>query len=319
MIQRLFTAALLVVWSLFSWSPARAGDDAFPEPGASLFRAVDEARGPLAVTELRGLWDAWDHLDPEQIEAALDAAGASPHLGPGPRSYARLLAAYARLRRGDPAAAAREVEGLGFVTDWIVVGPFDNEGGEGHGRALGPEAEAPGPIVPGRAYGGKLRPVRPRRVPPGAFRYGFVDGTSLLRPDRKICLVATTFVAARPGRPPGDLLAWIGVGGTWKLHWDGEELAADGAERRYDADRRVVRLPFGPGTHRFVLKVCTEDVAPIFSLRLSDLRGAPDGRLDVSADTARSAEPVPAKGSAARPRPASPISGPLDIVERDAL
>src|SRR5690606_20113662 len=96
------------------------------------------------------------------------------------------LAAHARTRRGDATGAQRAIRSLGFIDDWLVVGPFDNEGKAGFALEHGPESSNAEPIVSGRAYSGKERAVRFRRAP-RAFGFGWLDMGSLFRPEQNIC------------------------------------------------------------------------------------------------------------------------------------
>jgi len=114
-----------------------------------------QARGPEAYAALRAVWDTWDRADPDQVEEVLSGAAHDARLSRPAQSYASLLGAYARLRRGDIAAATRAARALGYVDRWMVVGPFDNEGKAGFEQAFGPESDFATPIVPGRAYSGK--------------------------------------------------------------------------------------------------------------------------------------------------------------------
>ena len=82
-------------------------------------------------------------------------AESSPRLTPAVRVYAGLLAAYARMRRGDLSSARAKIRALGYIDRWIVIGPFDNEGKSGFDVDFGPERDAREPIGPGRAYSGK--------------------------------------------------------------------------------------------------------------------------------------------------------------------
>ena len=52
---------------------------------------------------------------------------------------------------------------LGFLEQWWVIGPFDNERGTGFGTSFPPESDArPAPDI---AHAAKSRPVSWRRVP----------------------------------------------------------------------------------------------------------------------------------------------------------
>ena len=264
---------------------------------------LGRARGPEVYAALRGVWDTWDRADPNQVEELLESASHDARLGAPAQTYAALLGAYARLRRGDVAAAARETRALGFVATWMAVGPFDNEGKGGFDTAFGPEADFATPIVPGRAYSGKERPVRWRTLP-DAFPFGYVDFESLIRPDKKTCVYATAFVSSRTPRNR-DVSLWIGSGGALKVFWNGEQVVSDAAERRYDADRYAATVHLGRGTSNLTVKLCGTDTAPVFSLRLANEAGRPDESIVVTNTLEASAAAAETVGSLAKAKPAA--------------
>lgn len=257
--------------------------------GGALSR-LDAARGPHAYGALREVWNTWDRADPTQVEEALLAAERNPKLDAPVRAYAGLLAAYTRMRRGDVAAARKKIDSLGFVRTWLVVGPFDNEGKNGLDVEHGPEADFGQAIVPGRAYSGKERPVR-WRAAPEAFPFGYLDFGALLRPERKVCGFATSFVRAKAGsKAPRTLSAWVGASGSFALYWNGRMVLKDAAYRGHDADRFGTTLTLSPGYNNLTVKVCSDDAPPVVSVRLGDAKGAPDAALEITNDLGASAE-----------------------------
>jgi tetratricopeptide (TPR) repeat protein len=248
------------------------------------------------------VWDTWDRADPSQVEEVLDGASHDARLEAPAQSYAALLGAYARLRRGDVAAATRDTRALGFVSTWMAIGPFDNEGKAGFDNAFGPEADFGSPIVPGRAYSGKERPVRWRTVP-DAFPFGYVDFESLIRPDKKTCVYASAFVSQKTPHDR-DLSLWVGSGGALKVFWNGSVVISDPAERRYDADRYAATVHLGKSVSNLTVKLCATDTAPVFSVRLADAAGRPDPTLLVTNTleaSAASAETIAAAAKGKHP------------------
>jgi tetratricopeptide (TPR) repeat protein len=255
-----------------------------------LERALDEiesARGPQLYTALRALWDTWDRADPEHVEEALLLARSQARLPFPVRAYAGLLSAYARSRRGDLVTARNTIRELGYVDHWLVVGPFDNEGKAGLDEAFEPERGFGEPIVPGRAFAGKERPVRWREAP-AAFPYGWLDFGALLRPQRSICAYATTFVT--PTGPAKAMSVWVGVGGAYKLFFNGQLVLGDDAYRGHDADRSVVVVALHPGTNNLTVKACGAELAPVVSVRLADEAGRGPAPVRTTSDPEDSAE-----------------------------
>ncbi len=279
---------------------------------------LGRAKGPEVYAALRRIWTTWDRADPTQVEEVLNSAQKDQKLAPAARAYAGVLAAYARLRRGDVTQTRERLEQLGFVDRWLVVGPFDNEGKTGLDTAMGPELELGAPIVPGRAYTGKERPVR-YRVVPREFPHGFVDLGSLLRPDQKVCAYATTFVHPKPKtKAPRRLSVWVGSGGAFKLFWNGKEALKATSYSAHDFDRRAALVELQPGTNQLVLKICGDETPPVFSVRLGDEKGGSDGGLDVTNDITVSAEAADLVSKLAKEKPAKlpVIEGPAQAFDR---
>jgi tetratricopeptide (TPR) repeat protein len=296
--------------------------------------ALDRAQGPEAYAAVDRIWTLWDRADAAHVEEALLSASENKQLGADARAYAGVLASFARARRGDQKAATFRVKELGYVSNFLVVGPFDNEGKAGLDQVFEPEAELSAPITPGRAYTGKERPVRYRAVT-NAFPFGWLDASALVRPETKVCIYATAFVRdEKLLKGTRKIRVYVGAGGAFKLFWNGQESLKDVAYRGHDFDRAGVELSLAPGPNPLVLKVCGEDNAPELSVRLADEQGAPDARLKTSidiADSQKAAERLqagakpkaaagakPAKPAKAAPPVAKPklALGPLPVFER---
>jgi transglutaminase-like putative cysteine protease/Tfp pilus assembly protein PilF len=283
---------------------------------ARLLAQWPKTRGGQSYTALRRMWQLWDRADPSEVEEALIAAGSTPGLAPGVAAYARVLQAYARLRRGDLEAAEKGMASLAYVDDWLVLGPFDNEGKSGFERADGPEQEPLGPIAFDRGYTGYGGRVVHWRRAPKVFPYGWVDLGALLRPEHPVCAYATSFVSQAELKAPRLISLWLGARGAVRLFWNGVERLSDPAYRGHDFDRRAALVWLEPGINRVTVKVCGADAGPLLSLRLADQNGAPDARLRWQADQATlsaSAAPPPARKLPERPR----LEGPLQWFERE--
>jgi transglutaminase-like putative cysteine protease/tetratricopeptide (TPR) repeat protein len=313
--------AVLATWVS---APAEAAgeprDDAGYQGGAyfhpDLERAASawgQARGGATYTALRDVWQQWDRADPDQVEEVLREASDSPKLTRAQRVYAELLVAYSRLRRGDAREAQRRIAALGYVDRWLVLGPFDNTGKAGFDTAQGPEPELGDPAMWERAYAGKDgRQVR-WRVVPAAFPYGWVDAGALLRPRQPICALFATHVSQTGLAARRPISLWVGTRGAFRLFYNGAERLVDVAYRGHDFDRRAASVWLEPGDNTIVVKVCSEQDAPMVSLRLADPDGAPDPKLTWGAEAGAAAAT-----HAGRPPPAAPGSvGPLEWFERE--
>ncbi len=243
-----------------------------------LAKLADEVvRGgvPLGYVPLRQIWQEWDQGDPAEVEASLASLAREPAVAPPLRAYAGLLEAYARRRRGDLTGAKQRIQDLGFVSRWIVAGPFDNEGKTGLDRSFGPEEELQDALSMARTYDGKERQVG-NRMTPDAFPYGWVDLGALMRPQEKVCGYATTFVRDPRAKQPRPFSIWFGAAGAAKVFFDGREVLKDPKYRELDTDRFGVTLTMkDTAWHRLTVKACGDEDAPMFLLRLADATGAP--------------------------------------------
>ncbi|MBM4358044.1 MAG: DUF3857 domain-containing protein [Deltaproteobacteria bacterium] len=286
---------------------------------AELARVLTAAEEPERYAALRELWSAWDTSDPVPIEATLRAFATDPTESPPLRSYAGLLEAYARRRRGDREGSERRIDALGFVRSWLVVGPFDNPNRGGLGERLAPEVELDAPVFEDRAFQGKQRRVV-WRAAPDTPRLGWLDLGGMVRPNRDVCVFATTYLRSRAHR---EATLFVGAAGAFKLYFDAAEVLVDGSYRELDADRFSVPVTLEAGRpHRVTVKVCGDDEPPTFTLRLADDAGAPltdvtiEANETVSTEAAmrmRSHEPPPVR--TVRPKRARRGDGPLGAVQ----
>lgn len=257
----------------------------------TLLEAIAREPAEEAYADVRRLWSLWGETDPDAVEAALAQVASSPKVAAPVRAYAEFFLARAQSRRGDLKGAKLAVSKLGYVSDWLVVGPFDNEGKSGLEAELGPQGQWERPLLPGQVYTGKERPVAYRQVPKEAFAYGWLDGGALFRPDQNICYFATTFLRVPTKQ---RLSLWLGNSGSVQLFLDGVQVFEDASLRGYDADRHGFLVEFTPGTHHVSTKVCGQDDAPALSLRFAKPDGSwplPPG-ISVSAEFSDSVEAV---------------------------
>jgi tetratricopeptide (TPR) repeat protein len=251
--------------------------------------AAREAKGPEVYASLREIWRMWDRADPAQVEEGIRTIAESPATTPSAEVYAQLLTAYARRRRGDLDGATAAIQKLGFIRSWMTLGPFDNENKAGFARAFEPESELTAPIEPGRTYDGKERPVR-WRTPPATPQFGWFDFGELMRPRENVCAYATTVLRPKAGtRSPRQVSVWMGSAGAFRLYWNGVAVLEDTGYRELDTDRFAALVTLKPDRNRVTVKVCGDDEAPKFTLRIGDERGAPDLGIDAVTDPSATA------------------------------
>jgi transglutaminase-like putative cysteine protease len=281
-------------------------------------RDVDEAlaevlslRDARAVVPLLSIFRSWDLADPDRIETAFEVVAGAARVSVPVRSYARWLGVVARLRRADAGAARRGVEALGFARDYLVIGPFDNEGKAGLAREDPPEAARRGPIDLAQGVPGREREVLWRPVPSDAVAMGTLNLDSLLRPNVNVCALAQTFVTSEREQRV-TLLA--GGGGGLKVYLNGSVVLEDAVYRSVDPDRRAVAVTLARGTNRVLLKSCVSEGAWGVTLRLAGPDGLAVPGLTWSADPAAAGSIAPTV--APRPTPVDWILGALEARAR---
>jgi cellulose synthase operon protein C len=263
-------------------------------------------QGTEPYAALREIWRLWDQENPALVEEAITEVAVSTQVKPPIRAYAGLLKAYARRRRGDLAGAEKRVTELGFVREWLVVGPFDNEAKGSLYTPFGPEQDLSAPIVPGQSYEGKERRVFWRKPAQQVFRYGWADFGVFVRPAQKVCVYGTSLVRVRPQgkRPAGQRQAslWMGSSGSFRAFWNSQEVLVDQAYRALDADRWAAKITIKPGWNRLTVKNCSGDDGAILQARIAKLNGEPDPDIETSVElerfkAAQSNAVVPSKAS----------------------
>jgi cellulose synthase operon protein C len=257
---------------------------------AALRADVAAARGPLAYVALRKVWAEWDRGDPAEVEEVLHEVSVDA-TEPAPiRTYAALLEAYARRRRGDLDGARTRIAGLGFVGRWMLVGPFDNDGKAGLGTPYDPEKELEFPLDLVRDYDGKdHKPVRWRMLPT-VSPYGWTDFGVFVRPAEQTCSYVSTFVRdpRLKGKASRVVSVWAGATGALRVFWNGAEILRDDRYRDIDSDRSAATAALRAGWNRLTAKVCGDDRSPMLSLRVASAGGAPDSKLEVDPDPTHS-------------------------------
>jgi tetratricopeptide (TPR) repeat protein len=298
----MFVAALLHAAPALAQNPF---NDEARRLAREVAREGGNARGALPLLEL---WQNADWADPEVTQAELERLSRERRLPPQRRAYVTTLLARFMLYRGDLAGSRRAIGDAGFVTDWRVVGSFDNEGKQGFDREYGPEAERLAAWDPDSRYEGREREITWRRYPSETAQFGYVNFDAIFRPYENVCGYAETFVMSPSAQP---LSLWIGAGGAVKVWWNGELVHTDARYRGPSFDRGGVGVSARAGANRVLVKACVSDATWGFFLRV----GAADGGIatGLRADASEHRAIATAAGPAARP-----IQGVLAMLDRAA-
>lgn len=161
---------------------------------------------------------------------------------------------------------------FGFLTEWSLVGPFDNVGMAGFDVAYAPETD----FNLNAEYEGQLGPVTWQTFSTDD-EYGIFDIAALTAPHKG----AITYAYAEFESPDAQQVQFrIGTGNAWKLWVNGELLfAREEYHRGMWLDQYIVDGALQTGVNQILLKVCqneqTEDWAQdwTFQFRICDPSG----------------------------------------------
>lgn len=179
---------------------------------------------------------------------------------------ARLLLIHALLREGNTTAAAAEAAKLGFIQDWIVIGPFENEGEKGFDTAEPPEKE----LDHDAEYRGKQGKNR-WFVPAARPLYGTVNLAALMRETENVMAYAATFIFSSEDR---DVIFRLGSDGAVKLWLNNQLLHANDVYRVCEFDQDIIRARLRKGWNYLLLKICQKRGPWRFIVRITDHDGA---------------------------------------------
>ncbi|MHC4914754.1 MAG: DUF3857 domain-containing protein [Planctomycetota bacterium] len=184
---------------------------------------------------------------------------------------------------GDEKAAAREFASLGFITDWQVIGPFDNERGQGFARTYPPEKG----VKLTAEYRGKKRAVSWRRTPVRAAD-GLVDLAGMLRPEREAVAYLATWVSVE-GREDLPVAVRLGSADGVRVWLNGKAVFERDAHRPPGFDQDSFGAVLRPGWNSLLVKVAQSDGEWGLRLRLTGPAGGPLAGVRVRADAVRAA------------------------------
>ncbi len=161
---------------------------------------------------------------------------------------------------------------FGFLTEWNLIGPFDNVGLKGFNIAYPPEMERNFKAK----YAGKSGEVEWKSYTT-EDEYGTLDIAKKTEPFKgAVMYAATTFVADKAR----EIEVRIGTPNAWKLWVNGVQIfARDEYHRGTFLDQYKVSAKLKPGPNEILLKICqneqTEEWAQAwtFQLRVCDHSG----------------------------------------------
>ncbi len=245
----------------------------------------------------------------EEAAAALEAMRPWPRETPPALAF-RLdhLLGEALCQTGRPGEARALFEQLGYVTDFLFIGPFDNERGGGFDVAYAPEQgfDRAAPIP------GKERPVEWREMP-AESPVAIIPFEDMLDPSEHGVAYLATAIATERAR---SVVLRLGSPCSVKVLLNGETLLAHKVDRPHFADQERVVLPLRAGWNQLLVKLAAEDKGWQAELRFTDLEGWPLPDLEVDASHVSSAAAAEAAGDL--PESAPEARQILEGMEQDA-
>lgn len=248
---------------------------------APAIRRDAPAQEQTVRTELYARGEVYLHLayrlavrlaDYESLVPLLARAPADAPVLKGTADYLLLRC---HMHRGALTEAAAIRDRLGFITDWHIIGPFENERGGGFATAYGPEQE----IDLDATYDGKERPVRWRALPCTAPT-GLISLNNLFRPNDQCLAYALCFIDSDRDRP---VALRIGSDEAIKVFVNGREIFALDARRQYNFDQDVISVDLRAGRNALLVKICDQTKKWCFAARLTEPSGAPLSGVEIVA------------------------------------
>ncbi|HEY6882369.1 MAG TPA: hypothetical protein VI299_30265, partial [Polyangiales bacterium] len=209
--------ALLLPWVARAESPYDVRAERFAS------RALAKGQDPSSAIELLELLRQADRIDPARARGLYEKLAHNRALGLEQRMLMARAAANALRRAGDLPGSIKAYQQLGYLSDFRVIGPFDNEGKRGFDFELGPERDRTGAVQMGTEFDGRERKVRWRKLPDVAHS-GQIDFDALMRPNENVCALAETTLSFDK---PSVITLWLGGGGANKLYFNGDEVIRD--------------------------------------------------------------------------------------------
>lgn len=211
------------------------------------------------------------------------------------------------LRTGRAADARAAADRLGFVRDWRILGPFDNEAGRGFLDVYAPESEAD----PATVFDGDVRKVQWRSIR-AADPTAYVNLDARLRPNDEVLAYASCWL--RVDAPTPAILR-IGSDEGVKAWLNGEAVWTLDARRPAGFDQDRVPVVLRPGWNRVLLKIAESKGEWGFRFRVTDGIGVPLAGLTAAAALPDGAAPATLTPAGA---PAPPFLPDLaeDLLER---
>lgn len=197
----------------------------------------------------------------------------------------------------------RDVTSLYPLSDWQVVGPFDNERGRGMRRQTPAEKDPAGGPFDGKGAASDVD--WKNAIIPGGD--GIVYLGWIIHPDVQALALARTYVRAPEAQ---EAVLLIGMGEELRVWWNGEPAYEALGGHDFGADGHAIGVTLEPGWNEIVLKVGGQESSPAFSARLVDAATGAPLSLETSAEVPEGLTPEPLADPGLRIRDSKAVPAP---------
>jgi cellulose synthase operon protein C len=171
----------------------------------------------------------------------------------------------------------KKLDALGFITDWMVIGPFDNEGKTGFDAVYPPETE----LNLDAKYDGKERQAAWRKYPP-ISRFKYIDLDAIFVPETNVAAYALTFIRSESEQ---DIAFRFGSDDAIKIWIDGALLYSDDGYHSAAFDQTSAGVKLHKGWNKVLLKVTQGDGGWGFMFRVTKPDGSPAEGISANASS----------------------------------
>jgi transglutaminase-like putative cysteine protease/tetratricopeptide (TPR) repeat protein len=249
---------IIAIFALAAWLGARA--DTHGALHARYTAQLWEHRGgALGIVDLYRASDLLDAVDSgEPFEAALRRVVEAPDADPELQAHAAARLSQCLRDRGALEEADRLDASLGYLVNWRVLGPFDDDNKQGYDLPFPPEIE----LQYEGTFKGKSHSVTWRPAP------GQLTGG--MDPSENVAGYALTFVKAGNDTP---CVLRGGYNEAYKLWVNGELIAARKQYNGRAFDQFADPCTLRKGWNIILVKVCNQEAGWNFLLRATDAAG----------------------------------------------
>ena len=160
------------------------------------------------------------------------------------------------------------VQLLGRLTEWQLLGPFDNERGSAFDSALAPERAPQVDVV----HPGKVRTVTWRNLPEAMPQGAIMDFSKIMRPAEQSAFLLRTWVESETDQ---EVVFLFGIEGEARVWHDGTPVFEAKEQHDLAPDSQVAPMALHAGWNEITVKLGSRDHAPRLVARFVNQEASP--------------------------------------------